>query len=375
VTAFLRRYFDGGGATTTLSTAMGSADTSFVLAAATNWPGAAANNFVVVIDRGTSSEEKILCTSNSGTTVTVASSGRGYDDTSATTHNASATVSLCLSAIDADEANQVTNLLGNAATGSLIIGAGAGTLPTKLAVGSATSILAGGTTPAYVSASNGQFFGVTGGAVAAVSLTVPIFLTTLSKSSSYAAVNGNFVNMTATGTITSPAAASGSVFGVIANYGATNASPVTLTTASGYFIGLGIPASTSSILLGAQGATVSFYSDGTNWYLSSGAQDSGWITASLTNSWTSAGPVPQYRLIANRVLLRGELNASSGSSGTAAFTLASGYRPTQLALMGLGTPASSFPGIYTAIQTSGAVDVEFSSTAACSFDGLSFTVD
>ena len=327
MTAFLRRYFDGGGATTTLASSMLSTDTSFVLAAATNWPGAAANNFVVVIDRGTSSEEKILCASNSGTTVTVASSGRGYDGTSATTHNASATVSLCLSAIDADEANQVTNLIGNAAVGSLIIGAGAGTLPTKLAVGSATSILAGGTTPAYVSASNGQVFGVTGGAVAAVSIAVPTVLAPISKSSSYAAVNGNFVNMTATGTITSPAASAGAVFGVIANYGASNASPVTLTTASGYFIGPGIPASTASILLGTVNSFATFTSDGTNWYLTSGAQDSGWITPALVNSWALVSFAPQYRLVGNRVVMRGD--AGTGTTGTTMFTLPSGYRPIQ----------------------------------------------
>ena len=373
MTAFLRRYFDGGGATTTLASSMLSSDTSFVLAATTNWPGAAANNFVVVIDRGTSSEEKILCASNSGTTVTVASSGRGYDDTSATTHNASATVSLCLSAIDADEANQVTNLLGNAAVGSLIIGAGAGTLPTKLAVGSATSILAGGTTPAYVSASNGQVFGVTGGAVAAVTIAVPTVLVPISKSSSYAAVNGNLVNMTATGTITSPAAAAGATFGVIANYGASNASPVTLTTASGFFIGAGIPASTSSILLGIQNATASFYSDGTNWYLTSGAQDSGWVTPALLNSWALSTNTPQYRLIGNRVVLRGA--AISGSTGTEMFALASGSRPAIISILGVGLEASGpAPGLLT-ITTAGAVSCEFTGSPIVYLYGLTFTVD
>ena len=367
--AFLRRSYDGAGATTTLANSMGSSDTSFVLAAATGWPGAAAANFIVVVDRGTASEEKILCASNSGTTVTVASSGRGYDGTSATTHNATATVSLCGGAIDFDETNQISNLLGNAAAGSLIIGAGAGTLPTKLAVGAATSILAGGTTPAYVSASNGQFFGVTAGAVAAVSLTLPTVLSPIAKSSSYAAVNGNFVNVTATATITSPTATAGVVFGAIANYGASNASPVTLTTASGFFIGPGIPASTSSILLGAVGAHASFISDGTNWYVTSGAQDTGWVTLSLLNSFATSGVAPAIRLIGNRVIFRGAMN--TGSSGTEPFVVPSGYRPS----VGVFANVSAAAGAQLQVGTNGVTQCSFTGSPILGLDGTNYTTD
>ena len=50
MTAFSRRSYDGGGASTTLASNMGAADGSFVLAAATNWPGSSpAANFAVVI--------------------------------------------------------------------------------------------------------------------------------------------------------------------------------------------------------------------------------------------------------------------------------------------------------------------------------------
>src|ERR1035437_3882651 len=142
MTAFLRRYYAGGGTTTTLASSMASGDTSFVLGAATGWPGSSPGaNFGVVIDRGTGSEEKIICASNASTTVTVASSGRGADGTSATTHNAGATVSLCGLALDFDEANQITNLLGNAAEGALFYGKGAGVLPAKLAVGTSGQVL------------------------------------------------------------------------------------------------------------------------------------------------------------------------------------------------------------------------------------------
>lgn len=382
MTAFVRRSYDGGGATTTLSSNMGAADTSFVLTAATNWPGSSpAANFGVVIDRGTASEEKILCASNTGTTVVVASGGRGADGTSATTHTANATVSLCAFAQDFDEANQVSNLLGNAAAGSLIIGAGAATLPTKLAVGSAASVLTGGTTPGYVAASNGQYFGVSGGAVAAITPPTVTQLTPISKSSSYAATNGQFVNATATLTVTSPAAAAGAVFGAIANYGASNASPVTVTAASGNIIGPGIPGSTTSILLGLVNAYVTFVSDGTNWYMTGGAQDSGWVTPSLLNSWATAGVAPQYRLVANRVILRG--SAQGGSSGTvmwnmpAAFRPPSGQNPQLFCYFDLGG-VSGWPNPnINIVQTTGGVTPAWSSGTLSEIllDSCSYTVD
>lgn len=138
MTAFLRRYYAGGATTTTLASSMTSSDTSFTVNSATGWPGGS-GSFICVIDRGTSSEEKILCASNSGTTVTVTT--RGYDGTSATSHNANATVSLCGGAIDFDEANQVSHLLGNGAQGSLFIGQGSGTIAAALAVGSSGQYL------------------------------------------------------------------------------------------------------------------------------------------------------------------------------------------------------------------------------------------
>src|ERR1035437_8798244 len=141
MTAFLRRYYAGGGTTTTLASSMASGDTSFVLGAATGWPGSSPGaNFGVVIDRGTGSEEKIICASNATTTVTVATSGRGADGTSATTHNAGATVSLCALALDFDEANQISHLLGNGTVGQVLGGGGAGTLPTWGAAASFASL-------------------------------------------------------------------------------------------------------------------------------------------------------------------------------------------------------------------------------------------
>ena len=374
MTAFLRRYYDGGGATTSLQTSMGAADTSFVLTAATGWPGSPANDFGVVIDRGNASEEKILCSSNSGTTVTVVT--RGYDGTSATTHSAAATVSLCALALDFDEANQVAHLMGNLATGSLAIGAGAGTIPTALAVGTAASVLAGGTSPTYVAGSNGQYFGVSGGAVTALSLTIPTVLTPVISAISLSATNGQFVEATASITVTSPAVAAGNKFGAYANYAATNASPVTVTAVGGYLIGPGIPASTSSILLGAPNANISFACDGTNWIQTSGAQDSGWITPSLLNSWAAGGSAPQYRLIGNNVRLRGSV--TTGSTGTEAFALASGFRPSSgytLVQIPIANSTSGDSAQITITVATGATAPFFTGGATVYLDGVTFPVD
>ena len=128
-TAFLRRYYAGGGTTTTLATGMGSGDTSFTISAATGWPGTPGVDFGVVIDRGTANEEKILCSQNVSTTVTVDTGGRGADGTSAVSHAAGATVSLCWLALDADESNQISYLLGNGTSGQVLVAAGASTIP------------------------------------------------------------------------------------------------------------------------------------------------------------------------------------------------------------------------------------------------------
>ena len=94
-TPFLRRYYAGGGTSTTLASDMAIGDTSFVISAATGWPGTPGVDFGVVIDRGTAKEEKILCSQNVSTTVTVDTGGRGADGTTAVSHAAGASVSLC----------------------------------------------------------------------------------------------------------------------------------------------------------------------------------------------------------------------------------------------------------------------------------------
>lgn len=101
-----RRYkFTNAPVVTTLAAPVSASDTSFTISVSTNWPASASENFWVTIGAGTATEERILCSGTSGTTVTVATSGRGQDGTSAQAHNQGDSVWVSWSATDADEAN------------------------------------------------------------------------------------------------------------------------------------------------------------------------------------------------------------------------------------------------------------------------------
>lgn len=104
-----KKTFSGGVPATQLSGALSSSATSFTVSSATGYPSGSGGPFVVCIDRGTASEEKILISSVASTTFTVASGGRGYDGTTATTHSSSATVEHVLDATTIAEANDHVN--------------------------------------------------------------------------------------------------------------------------------------------------------------------------------------------------------------------------------------------------------------------------
>ena len=99
--AVTRRQYKGAAASTTTTNALGVGDTSVTLTATTGWPSTPAVPFYVVIDPGTSSEEKCSATI-SGSTLTLT---RAQDDTTAAVHSSGATIYPVFSADDADEAN------------------------------------------------------------------------------------------------------------------------------------------------------------------------------------------------------------------------------------------------------------------------------
>jgi hypothetical protein len=140
---YTRKDYAGGAADTTLNTGISNADTTITLAAATGWPSGTNGPFVIVINPGTSSEEKVLIQSRSGTSLTVATSGRGYDGTTAASHSVGATVRHSISAVDFDEANYWVTELAAAATAAndLIIADGNDSL-SRIAKGSNSTVLA-----------------------------------------------------------------------------------------------------------------------------------------------------------------------------------------------------------------------------------------
>lgn len=103
----LRREFAGGVLKTQLTANISNSATSIIVIDGTTFPSGSTNPFVIVVGRGTASEEKILCASRSANTFTVSS--RGYDSTSAKTHTAGEIVDHVLDATTIQDMNTVTN--------------------------------------------------------------------------------------------------------------------------------------------------------------------------------------------------------------------------------------------------------------------------
>jgi len=101
--AFTRRQYKGAAVATTTTNSLNTTDTSVTIAANTGWPSSAGVPFYVVIDPGTSAEEKCSATI-SGTTLTLT---RAQDDTTASAHSSGATIYPVFTANDADEANEL----------------------------------------------------------------------------------------------------------------------------------------------------------------------------------------------------------------------------------------------------------------------------
>ena len=131
--AFTRRQYAGAAAATTITAGINTTDTTCTLAATTGWPSTAAVPFYVVIDPGTSAEEKCSATI-SGSTLTLT---RAQDDTSASSHSAGATIYPVFTANDADEANEVVSKLTT--KGDILVTTGSAL--NRLGVGGNGSIL------------------------------------------------------------------------------------------------------------------------------------------------------------------------------------------------------------------------------------------
>lgn len=101
----VRRQYRGAAASTTITGNILAGDTSVSIAANTGWPSSAGVPFYVVIDPGTSAEEKCLATI-SGTALTIT---RAQDGTTAVAHASGAAIYPVFVAVDADEANELAS--------------------------------------------------------------------------------------------------------------------------------------------------------------------------------------------------------------------------------------------------------------------------
>lgn len=131
--AFTRRQYSGAAVSTTTTNSLSTSDTSVTISSNTGWPSSAGVPFYVVIDPGTSSEEKCSATI-SGTTLTLT---RAQDDTTASAHASGATIYPVFTANDADEANELVSKLTT--KGDLLVTTGSAL--NRLAVGSNYQVL------------------------------------------------------------------------------------------------------------------------------------------------------------------------------------------------------------------------------------------
>jgi len=105
-----RREFLGDVEETTLNGNVLSGDTTITLTDGSTYPTGATNPFVIVINRGLFNEEKILCSSRTGNSVSVKT--RGYDGTTAQGHTSGDLVDHVLDATTVQSMN--TNTYDNA---------------------------------------------------------------------------------------------------------------------------------------------------------------------------------------------------------------------------------------------------------------------
>lgn len=101
----LRRDFSGSVLRTNLSGSISNTATSIAVTDGSTYP-VGVNPFVIVVDRGTGSEEKILISSRSSNTFTVDT--RGYDGPPAVAHSSGAFVDHILDASVIQDMNTTT---------------------------------------------------------------------------------------------------------------------------------------------------------------------------------------------------------------------------------------------------------------------------
>lgn len=102
-----REYPGGASVQTLIGSVLGPVATSCTMSGNAGWTTGASGPFAVVINKGGANEEKCLVSAQSASSLTF--SARGYDGTTAQTHQVGETIQPCLTATDLAEANQHTS--------------------------------------------------------------------------------------------------------------------------------------------------------------------------------------------------------------------------------------------------------------------------
>jgi len=100
-----------------------------------------------------------------------------------------------------------------------------------------------------------------------------------------------------------------------------------------------------------------------------------WIAVSFSNSWANVAGynATRYRLEADGVTVRLSGAIKSGSSGTVAFTLPSGYQPANTVVLAAWDFGNQVGNVYITIATSGAATVNYTTASPeISLEDLTF---
>jgi hypothetical protein len=397
----LQRFEHKGAAPqTTLNGSITAGAGSFTIAANVGYPTGAGGPFVLAIDPGTSSEEKILCSAQSANNVTVAASGRGYDNTVATAHSNGANVQHVLAAIEVDDDNDHIYTTGRddhtqyARVDATRAITGAQTFNSNITVAGTASIT-GNSTLGVVSSSSsvtGLDFVATGltGATAAsryvgatasgapssgtfalgdfvidqtgiiwicTTAGTPGTFTQLVSTANTQNIGGNKTftgSTTFSGTATGSASVSGTPLVSSGLTGATAASRYVGATASGapssgtFAVGDFVIDQGGNIWICTTAGT-----PGTFTLASIG--DTSWTNMSgFTNGFTGGvgANTPRFRKVGTTVMCQGQI---TGTQGSVAFTYPSGYRPTET--IGVAGQVALQTCIFTVVSGGGLTPV------------------
>lgn len=210
------------------------------------------------------------------------------------------------------------------------------------------------------------------------------FLTaTVSNTGSASVTRGQSVIASPSTTQTLPSASAGALVAITALSTVTGATPVTVSGSKIYGVGL---SNASTFLLGTPGAHAVLQSDGTNWYVVGGQQDTGWVALSLSTGMTATGGsnftsayTPSARLIGSRVWLKGAIQqGSTGNSGSSIATvpLASMYPASQAGINATqqNTTQETIAATALRVNTSGVL-ASSSGTSGTGANGMTWSLD